>query len=342
MRARRFPALVLVSGLSLLACADASERKGFGAAGDGERTADARPPAACEEPTEGCPCPGNQPPVSCVPDHPPPELQPGQPELCYEGTRRCEDGTFGPCVDVRAYEKPAASASALVDQVSDHPNCSECDLNCFRVTDSFNPDDGPLDGFGNGLSFHGSGAGVTLTADLGASDAGVPDDAGLPTGSLLLEVGEGLVDTEVHQSLHRPEQADIYVLLDRSLTMAEEVVWVHDRFLGGDNYNVDGLPCTEGDQSLADGGISGGIRCMVRDPAFGTGMFRDIPFDPYATDQSLPVDQQDADARAEIAYRHHQNLSTDPATVPSAMGDFSGPESSGDPDGCSRRAIPSR
>ena len=332
MRARRFPALVLVSGLSLLACADASERKGFGAAGDGERTADARPPAACEEPTEGCPCPGNQPPVSCVPDHPPPELQPGQPELCYEGTRRCEDGTFGPCVDVRAYEKPAASASALVDQVSDHPNCSECDLNCFRVTDSFNPDDGPLDGFGNGLSFHGSGAGVTLTADLGASDAGVPDDAGLPTGSLLLEVGEGLVDTEVHQSLHRPEQADIYVLLDRSLTMAEEVVWVHDRFLGGDNYNVDGLPCTEGDQSLADGGISGGIRCMVRDPAFGTGMFRDIPFDPYATDQSLPVDQQDADARAEIAYRHHQNLSTDPATVPSAMGDFSGPESSGDPD----------
>ena len=55
----------------------------------------AAPGDPCAEPREGCPCPGNQPPMACAPQ--------GVAEegFCFEGTRYCRAGRFTGCEAVQ-------------------------------------------------------------------------------------------------------------------------------------------------------------------------------------------------------------------------------------------------
>jgi hypothetical protein len=51
---------------------------------------------------------------------------------------------------------------------------------------------------------------------------------------------------------------------------------------------------------------------MVENVQFGSGMFRDIPFEPYATDSALGASLREADAKGEIAFAHRAFLSAAP------------------------------
>src|SRR5262249_21304948 len=68
----------------------------------------------------------------------------------------------------------------------------------------------------------------------------------------------------------------------------------------------------------------------------GIGIFRDLPFSPYATDMSLPAAEQEPDAMREMAYRNIRTMTTGltfgSTSVQTRLGSLSAWESSGDPD----------
>lgn len=316
----------VVIACAALACGDGSTGRGASesAARPTPTAAPANPSARrCSVPDEGCACEGSQAPVPCVPSSL--GASASSESLCFEGTRTCRDGVFGACEDVQAFARPTLDESALIDAVSQHPRCTTCDVSCFRVLDPLSPDDGPLgSAFAQNLQFHGSGAGITLRpASLLPINVPTP-----PGGGLLVQVLDGMTGSAVHRHEYRPRRADVYLLADHSLSMAEEIVWLHDRFTGGARYLDGTARCTNGDQGLIDEGVSGAVRCMIEDAWFGSGIFRDIPFEPYATDTTLPLAQRERDAMNEIAFRQRAYMSS-ALNAAQAFGAF---ESSGNPD----------
>ena len=287
----------------------------------------------CEVPAEGCACAGNQPPVACHPDGTDPQLNGDGERVCIEGTRYCRDGRFSACEDVRAFTLPARpSGTALVDQVSEHPRCSPCEPECHVVVDSFNPDDGPLDGgFVEGLTFHGSGAGVTLEAH----DAGdLPDlaDGGVPDGTVFIGVDEGLTGSGTALHSEYASAADVYLLLDMSSSMSEEDQWVYEQAKTGSGFLPATLTCADGDATQLSAGMTGALSCMVGDLRVGAGMFRDIPFAPYSEDQNAADPARTVDAKHEIPYRHGFDFTPDMTMASLAFANVGAIESSGDPD----------
>jgi alpha-tubulin suppressor-like RCC1 family protein len=320
--------LLAVATLALSACLDAEPRaSGAQIAADAADAADAAS-ETCTEQSAGCTCRGDQPPVVCYPDAPPTEDS----SLCHEGTRQCTNGVWGECEDVHAYPaRPAALSSALVDQTSAHLQCSDCDPLCFRVVDTLDPAAGPLQSsFAPGVVYSPLGSGLTLEPGLTASLP--PPPAGLPPGSIGLVAPVGVLASALHQSRYHPASADVYLLLERTPSMAEESLWLHDRFVSGAAFLPSTLLCSDGSSALLKDGIAPALACMYGSVELGVGMFRDLPFSPYAEDQSLPLAARDADAKSEIAFRHLQSLTGAADVARAALLGLGAPESSGDPD----------
>lgn len=328
---RSLPSLAL---LLLFACAD-----GGGARTALERPLGATPPAAsgaglaCAEPAEGCACAGNQPPVACRPSAQ--ELgELGEldgspaPGLCLEGTRRCVAGVFGPCEDVRAFEPPSASISALIDQLVSHPQCEDCDPFCFIVRDELSPDDGPLEpSFASGVAFHASGGGITL--EQSNPGAPLPPILGLPPlSSLISEALIGRTSTTTHRHAYTAGPTDVYVLAGLGPSLTEERAWIAERYVGGAAYLDGGTRCVGGDPSVIGQGVTGALRCMIDDVWFGSGSYGDIPFVPYSSDAARPAAEQEAQARANVAFSQDAAMSSAPAPVKLIGGHVS----TGDPD----------
>jgi len=66
--------------------------------------------------------------------------------------------------------------------------------------------------------------------------------------------------------------------------------------------DLDGAPNDE----LKNLGLLGGIRCLLRNAYFGTGFFREIPFDGYANDK-------------QIAFDNYQDITSNVASVQAAV-----------------------
>ena len=175
----------------------------------------------CEPPQEGCACAGNQPPVACQPDGAG-VARAGGANVCQEGTRYCRQGRFGACEDVHSYERPAAaSETALIDPHAAAAPCSDCEPNCFRVSDDLDPAEGALaTPIADGVVYHSSGAGLTLTPRPGAIVD--PPPATVPDGTLFLSVRDGLSASVTQTSAVHPAQSEVYLLLDHAETMDEE------------------------------------------------------------------------------------------------------------------------
>ncbi|MFI5308018.1 MAG: hypothetical protein ACHQ53_11725, partial [Polyangiales bacterium] len=312
---------LLVCALVLLGC---TERSGTPSAA----ARAAVPIAQCLEPVEGCACAGNQTPVACSPEI---GVDAGA-GVCLEGTRYCVNGRYGACENIKSFARPAAvSQTGLVDQVADHPRCSDCEPNCHVVVDNLDPSDGKLDPtFATGVEYHGSGAGITLAPHMTSPQAS-PPDGGAPDGSLLLEVAEGLSDTELHVSRPFPARSDVYLLLDQSKSMAEETQWLYDSFDVG-SYLASGTSCAGGDTTLGDAGVAGALRCVSPSVELGLGMFREIPFEPYASDQTLAPAQSSAAAKQQVAFGNVSDQDANLANVKSAFSRLGGAQPSGDPD----------
>jgi hypothetical protein len=281
----------------------------------------------CSEARAGCACAGNQPPIACRPD----DVASGQADgMCEEGTRHCRGGVFGACEGVRSYAPPAPAQAALIDPNLAHARCSDCDPNCFRVRDDLDPAEGPLaSAIASGLSYHSSGSGLTLTPAAGSIGKSVPD-AEIPAGSLFLEIAEGFTGNTTYAASMRPAHSDVYLLLDQSLSMAEATAWLYDRFDSGTLID-DAARC--GNQAASvSGGVAGALRCITDSPELGLGMFRDIPFEPYATDEGLPAALREADAKREVSFHQQVAQSNDLTRVKTGLGQLGGVESSGDPD----------
>ncbi len=310
----------LLGAMGLAACA---QQRGASSTVRGEATTAA---PRCAVPAQGCACAGNQPPVPCYP-----EVDAGA-GVCLEGTRYCHNGRFGACENVVGYTpSTGATQSALVDPLAEHPRCSDCEPNCYRVIDNFDPADGPLDGgIAVGVKYHSSGAGLTLAPDTNLLPQGAPD-GGAPDGGLYLALPEGLTASDDHTSHAFPAQGDAYLLLDQSSAMAEPTQWLYDGYDTG-AYLGAGASCANGDASLADAGVSGALRCMVADPELGLGMFRELPFEPYADDQALAPAERTAAALRQIAYANASDQSADLTQTKLAFGQLGGAQPSGDPD----------
>jgi alpha-tubulin suppressor-like RCC1 family protein len=299
---------IAVLSMLLPACADGSA--GSAGLGHKEGATHHAPVAAagkeCAEPGEGCACAGNQAPVSCSPSAS--ELgAPASEGLCFEGTRRCIAGVFGPCEDVRSFAAPEASVSALVNQATDHPPCEECSRRCFVVRDELSPDDGPLSStYADGLVFHASGGGITLEQNTPTSMP--PPIVGLPIGSLVSLVPVGRTATATHTHEYVASPADVYLLGDMSLSMTEETQWLNDRFTDG-TFLDSRTRCANGDQTLIDQGIAGAAQCMIEDVWFGGGLYGDIPFTAYGGDEALVEPLRSSQARAVIPFQQTATMS---------------------------------
>ena len=326
--AHRLARSALALALTLAACA-AVGCKGSDEPALGEPAAEAgRGPRRPLCTAEGCACSDDQPPLPCQPDGAASQLSEDGELLCLEGTRVCRDGRLSACENVRAYAPPQRAPSALVDPDAVHSPCSPCEANCFLAVDNFNPDDGPLDGgIAEGVVFHGSGAGITLEAN----EEAMPD-GGMPSDSLFIAVDDGLTGSATGTTVYHPAAADVYLLLDHSSSMAEANAWLSDRAQIGGDLLAPGLSCSGGDQTLLMSGVTGALACMVDDVRVGGGMFRDIPFAPYSSDQSRSEPARSLDAKSEIAYRHGFAFTSDLSSVGAQIDAIGNTESSGDPD----------
>jgi alpha-tubulin suppressor-like RCC1 family protein len=325
--ARLFAGGLLCAAL-LAGCAERGSSRGWSQSVRGEQPA----PLRCAEPAEGCACAGNQPPVACRPEGAADAGAGAAAAVCLEGTRYCRNGRFGECEQVVSYARnPATAQSALLDPGAMHQQCSDCEPNCFRVVDNFDPADGKLDpSFATGVEYHSSGAGLTLTPDASIVKVG-PVDGGVPDGALYLQVAEGLTDTDTHTSHAFPARADVYLLLDQSSSMAEETQWLYDQFDTG-AYLGPNASCVGGDPSLADAGVAGALRCLISSPELGLGTFRELPFELYASDQSVPAAQRIATANKTVAYANVSRQRGNLARVKTAFSQLGGAQPSGDPD----------
>ncbi len=137
---------------------------------------------SCLEPDQGCACETGAEPVACFLD--PSDLPDGR-LMCHEGTRHCRDGAWSACESIHSYVMERPAATHLVPDAG-HPNCTPCDVLCYRVDDNLDPVDGGLtDANSTGVSWI-PGGGLSNTSFLidagGGStfDAAIDTDAAVP------------------------------------------------------------------------------------------------------------------------------------------------------------------
>ena len=279
------------------------------------------PAEGCDIPGMGCACARNRPPIPC--NVPAPEGS----ALCFEGTRYCEDGVWSECRDILGFAKPASYGAALLDPDVDHPQCSDCDAHCYRVEDTLDPSAGPLSGsLFSGISYDVSGSGIALS-----SMVTPPDPIG-PGNALLMAIGPSGTGARSLEARFHPAEVDVYFLVDRSMSTVLSLQNLAYQFSGNGDFVPTDARCHDDDDTPRAFGLTGALRCLFPQPETGLGLFRDIPFEPYAVDQTLPMADQLPDAYAETAFRHLQDMDADEALSEAALSLLGAPESSGDPD----------
>jgi len=89
--------------------------------------------------------------------------------LCSEGTRRCRNGVWSGCEDVRQYIfEPSADTQRVIDPSATNTTCNVCDKKCFQVVDHLLSDGGVA---GGNVTF-GPGGGITLLPGDGGAGSG--------------------------------------------------------------------------------------------------------------------------------------------------------------------------
>lgn len=274
----------------------------------------------CALPNDGCACAEGSQPVACYLDKSTAE---DGIVMCHEGTRYCRDGIWSGCEGVHSYPLPdqGTSSTSLIVNDGGPIRCNDCNVACFRITDTLDPIDGGLDDNGEGVGWH-SGGGLTLgtVPDAGMPDAGMeppmmpvctpgvgddPDCDGVPNQfdpypnerpfatanpTIFLDIPPGGVGTGAIDLDFFINSADVYFLVDQSGSMADERDRLKADLTMGDFIQDATFDCADYDfdfqpnNELKAQGIVGAIRCIIRDTYFGVGLFREIPFYPYVND----------------------------------------------------------
>lgn len=264
----------------------------------------------CVRPEEGCPCEGEQTTPCYLPQT--------DPNVCVEGTRYCTDGLWSACADVERYAAPVAVKSqALLDvgraTGTPVPVCDSCNQICFKAVDELNPADGPLDATNSsGSTLYASPQGITLESGMFGLPPGTLPPTGvgnnMPIVATLLP-GDS-VTTVLNSIAPAVNKLDIYFLIELDDSMGEELSSLTSELNGTTDY-IGGVPCVDADyDGLPDAhgtGLAEAIRCWAKDPWFGVGYFREIPYAPHA-------------GKGQVAYSHVQDMDADAALTESALG----------------------
>ena len=264
----------------------------------------------CVRPEEGCSCiDGQQQP--CFPD------EQDDPDLCVEGTRYCLDGIWSACTDLQTYAADTAgSTHALIDDQRDEdggvPNCDTCNVRCFKATDDLDPADGPLDGSNStGGLIYADPMGITLES----GEDGLPPGTSPPSVSgnnppIIATLLPGEQVTTLLDSLPVSlNKVDVYFLIDLEDSMSQELAALTAELTSATDY-VGANTCVDrdgdGSPDAHGTGLIEGVRCVARDPWFGAGYFREIPFSPHA-------------GAGQVAFSHVQDMDADGVLTESAL-----------------------
>jgi hypothetical protein len=303
---------------------------GFGEACDAGADCDDRDPKVhegclrCATPAEGCECVEGKAPIQCFLD--PSEREDGV-VMCHEGTRYCRNGTWSGCESIMTYTAPEEATSALIEEDAGLTRCNDCNVLCYRVTDTLEPVDGGLRDSGTNISWV-PGGGLTLgqlPLDAGINDGGTTSEVdsdymctagvgpdldcdGIPNDldpypnqtpfatanpSIFLQIGPGETGTGQIDLDFFLNSADVYFLVDQSGSMAEERDQLKTDLTVGDFIGDASYECADYDfdhvpnNELKAQGIVGAIKCKIRDANFGAGFFREIPFSGYANSDQV-------------------------------------------------------
>ena len=110
--------------------------------------------------------------------------------MCTEGTRSCRGGVWSACENTHEYLAPAgADTQRIIDPGGSAPNCSICDLRCFKAIDNLLSDGGAGDG---SVTFADGGGLTLIPVDAGVADSGSDSGAGVTGCSGLLFCCAGL------------------------------------------------------------------------------------------------------------------------------------------------------
>lgn len=274
----------------------------------------------CAEPEEGCACDEAGDPARCYLDK---TTDDAGAIMCHEGTRYCRDSLWSACEEVHDYPLPdhSGATTAIVGGAPTH--CSDCDVNCFAISDQIIAIDGGVSG--SNVEFV-PGGGLTLGVKPD-TDAGPPpppppppppctvgvgvdyDCDGIPNEydpypydppfatanpSIFLHIPPSQTGTGSIALIFKVTSADVYFLVDQSGSMDQERDKLTASLTTGDYINNAAYQCSDFDFDFVpnneqkDLGIIGAIRCLIRDANFGVGLFREIPFSPtYAPNDHL-------------------------------------------------------
>jgi hypothetical protein len=240
-------------------------------------------------------------------------------------------------------------------------SCSPCKPSCFPVEDPLDIVDGGLDSTNSDDLTWGGGGGVTVAtqgggstniigstsdcADAPAADTdcdGIPDTLDTVTGNdatfgttaetLYMDLAPG--ETETAQVILGTwvRAADLYFLLD----MTESQDFVKTALasaLNVGNFFADpaAVTCADTDfdgapnDELKDQGITGNVKCLVRDGSFGAGWVREIPFSgPDAS--GLRYGEAD-----EYLFENSADVGTDETALQTRIDGFAGNANYGGP-----------
>jgi hypothetical protein len=344
-----------------LGCAEDVDRDGYGlgcAKGpdcndfDALTHADCAP---CAVPTEGCECEPGAKPVACFEQ----SLSDAETMLCEQGTRSCENGRWSKCDIDNAFEVDVADrreqnggiggiAQALVPSPPGTTPCSDCQPDCFPVTDQLNA--GGLSSQ-NSINAVDTTGGITVehteviqtitstttcvpnVCIMPGDDTICDDDCdGIPNAydlakdnkpfgttatAIFMDLAIGEYENATIDLAFYVRTADVYFLIDATSGMSDEITQLTadmqtGSFLADDREcgDIDRDGSTADEEVLKMQGIAGNIVCRLRDGYIGMGYFREIPF-------------SSAGDNKEIAFQHLVDLGNDHTELQTAIGDVS-------------------
>jgi hypothetical protein len=322
---------------------------------------------ACAIPQQGCDCAATAKPVSCYLS---PTVADDGSAMCHEGTRYCRNSQWSGCEAINSYPRPPATDPQALINPSDTPQqCNDCSINCYVVRDTLAP---TMNGIGSTStnSTQPSGGGLTLqyvVPDAGTIDSGMqfdpskcvlgtapdhdcdgipdmydpyPDQKPFATANptLFLDIAPGQTQTGVIQLAFFLNSADVYFLMDQTLSMGGERDTLKSSLVSGDFINDASYNCADYDfdfkpnNELKAQGIIGAIRCIIRDANFGLGYLREIPF-AIGYHWSNGVYEPYYGPNDSVAFRHLQDVTSSIPSVSSAVarlttiGNYDWPES---------------
>ncbi|HEY2732717.1 MAG TPA: hypothetical protein VGI70_01970, partial [Polyangiales bacterium] len=123
-------------------------------------------------PEQGCPCSEGATESCFLTDKQLPDAQ----VMCTEGERVCRNGAWSGCEHPHSYiAQVSSSTQQIIDSSGGLPNCSICDVLCYKAIDNLLVDGGTA---GGTVQF-ADGGGVTIKPFDGSGDAGPLSDCTL-------------------------------------------------------------------------------------------------------------------------------------------------------------------